>query len=139
MEPLHWIIPNLLTKAWIGLHVDFSLWDTLKDYVYGNHPTTLNELESLICVAPGSISVQTLQDVMVNITARLQTLYTVASGHFENNVMWLQKPLAEIGFFLCMLIRLFNFEIENFFAGPYIKTPENSETWVRPTYSSKTF
>ncbi|GBM59114.1 hypothetical protein AVEN_255654-2 [Araneus ventricosus] len=29
---------------------DYFLWGELKDTVYGNHPSTLDELESAICV-----------------------------------------------------------------------------------------
>ncbi|GBN51851.1 hypothetical protein AVEN_119716-1 [Araneus ventricosus] len=43
---------------------DYFLWGALKDIVYGNHPSTLDELESAICVACNSISAQTVKDVM---------------------------------------------------------------------------
>ncbi|GBN29604.1 hypothetical protein AVEN_164071-1 [Araneus ventricosus] len=36
---------------------DYFLWGALKCIVYGNHPSTLDEHESAICVACNSISV----------------------------------------------------------------------------------
>ncbi|GBN76795.1 hypothetical protein AVEN_45065-1 [Araneus ventricosus] len=40
---------------------DYLLWGALKDTVYGNPPSTLDELESPICVAFNSIYVKTLK------------------------------------------------------------------------------
>ncbi|GBN99815.1 hypothetical protein AVEN_245888-1 [Araneus ventricosus] len=65
---------------------DYFLWDTLKDTVYGNHPSTLDELESAICVACNSISIETLKDVMSNFILRLRHLIFSNGEHFENIV-----------------------------------------------------
>ncbi|GFW12757.1 uncharacterized protein TNCV_3884671 [Trichonephila clavipes] len=53
---------------------DYFLWGTLKDIVYSKHPATLDELESAICVACESISVETLRNVMANFILRLRHL-----------------------------------------------------------------
>ncbi|GBN52382.1 hypothetical protein AVEN_78329-1 [Araneus ventricosus] len=53
---------------------DYFLWGALKDTVYGNHPSTLDELDSAICVACNSISIETLKDVMSNLILRLRRL-----------------------------------------------------------------
>jgi len=66
---------------------DYFLWGTLKDIVYRNNPTTLDELEQSICAATESISVQTLQNVMTHFVARLRHLSSVSGYHFEHIVM----------------------------------------------------
>ena len=66
---------------------DYFLWGALKDIVYRNNPTTLDELEQSICAATESISVQTLQNVMANFVARLRHLSSVGGYHFEHMVM----------------------------------------------------
>lgn len=66
---------------------DYFLWGALKDTVYRNNPTTLDELAQSICEATESISVQTLQDVMANFIARLRHLSCISGGHFEQIVM----------------------------------------------------
>ena len=48
---------------------DYFLWGALKDIVYGSNPTNLDKLEQSICEASEPISIQTLQDVMVNFVA----------------------------------------------------------------------
>ncbi|GBM29000.1 hypothetical protein AVEN_40751-1 [Araneus ventricosus] len=63
---------------------DSFLWSALKDTVYGNHPSTLDDLESTICVACNSISVKTLKDVMSNFILRLRHLIFSNGEHFEN-------------------------------------------------------
>ncbi|GBN72554.1 hypothetical protein AVEN_123377-1 [Araneus ventricosus] len=65
---------------------DYFLWDALNDTVYGNHPSTLDELESAICVARNSISVEILKDVMSNFNLRLRHLVFSNGEHFENIV-----------------------------------------------------
>ncbi|GBM62578.1 hypothetical protein AVEN_224375-1 [Araneus ventricosus] len=64
----------------------YFLGGALKDTVYGNNPSTLNELESAICVACNSISVETLKDVMSNFILRLRYLIFSNGEHFENIV-----------------------------------------------------
>jgi len=66
---------------------DYFLWDALKNIVYRNNPTTLDELEQPICAATESISVQTLQNVIANFVARLRHLSCVSGYHFEHIVM----------------------------------------------------
>ncbi|GBM19052.1 hypothetical protein AVEN_172514-1 [Araneus ventricosus] len=66
---------------------DYFLWGTLKDIVYPKHPATLDELESAICVACESISVETLRNVMPNFILRLLHLCCANGEHFENIVM----------------------------------------------------
>ncbi|GBL79126.1 hypothetical protein AVEN_92377-1 [Araneus ventricosus] len=66
---------------------DYFLWGTLKDIVYPKHPATLDELESAICVACESISVETLRNVMANFILRLSHLCCANGEHFENIVM----------------------------------------------------
>lgn len=58
----------------------YVLGGTLKHNVYQNHPTTLEELESFICVATESISVETLQDIIVNFILCLRHLCTASGG-----------------------------------------------------------
>ncbi|GBM34998.1 hypothetical protein AVEN_240360-1 [Araneus ventricosus] len=53
---------------------DYFLWGALKYTVYGNHPSTLDEFESAICVACNLISVETWKDVMPNFILRLRHL-----------------------------------------------------------------
>ncbi|GBM26475.1 hypothetical protein AVEN_206164-1 [Araneus ventricosus] len=65
---------------------DYFLCGALKDTVYGNHPSTLDELESTICVAYNSISVEILKDVMSNFILRLRHLIFSNGEHFENIV-----------------------------------------------------
>ncbi|GBN33276.1 hypothetical protein AVEN_122847-1 [Araneus ventricosus] len=65
---------------------DYFLWGTLKVTVYGNHPSKLDELESAICVACNSISVQTLKDVMSNFILRSRHFIFSNGEHFENIV-----------------------------------------------------
>ncbi|GBL96722.1 hypothetical protein AVEN_111858-1 [Araneus ventricosus] len=65
---------------------DYFLWGALKDTVYGNYPSTMDELESAICVACNSISVDTLKDVMSNFILRLRPLIFSNGEHFENIV-----------------------------------------------------
>ncbi|GBN16432.1 hypothetical protein AVEN_205336-1 [Araneus ventricosus] len=65
---------------------DYFLWSALKDTVYGNHPSTLDELEPVISVACNSISVETLKDVMTNFILRLRHLIFSSGEHFENIV-----------------------------------------------------
>ncbi|GBM34580.1 Transposable element Tcb1 transposase [Araneus ventricosus] len=67
---------------------DYFLWGTLKDIVYPKHPATLDELESAICVACESISVETLRNVMVNFILRLRHLCCANGEHFENIVIF---------------------------------------------------
>ncbi|GBN12470.1 hypothetical protein AVEN_118299-1 [Araneus ventricosus] len=62
---------------------DYFLWGALKHTVYGNHPSTLNELELAICVSYNSISVETLKDVMPNFILRLRHLIFSDGEHFE--------------------------------------------------------
>ncbi|GFY07999.1 uncharacterized protein TNCV_2580311 [Trichonephila clavipes] len=66
---------------------DYFLWGTLKDIVYSKHPATLDELESAICVACESISVETLRNVMANFILRLRHLSCANGKHFEYIVM----------------------------------------------------
>ncbi|GBN12260.1 hypothetical protein AVEN_14122-1 [Araneus ventricosus] len=66
---------------------DYFLWGTLKDIVYPKHPATLDELESAICVACESISVETLRNVMANFILHLRHLCCANGEHFENIVM----------------------------------------------------
>lgn len=65
---------------------DYFLWGALKDTVYWNYLTTLDEFESSICVACDSISVETLQDVMSNFITRLRHLIVSNGEHFAKNV-----------------------------------------------------
>ncbi|GBM37393.1 hypothetical protein AVEN_28345-1 [Araneus ventricosus] len=65
---------------------DYFLWVALKNTVYENHSSTLDELESAICVACDSISVETLKDVMTNFIPRLRHLIFSNGEHFENIV-----------------------------------------------------
>ncbi|GBL88044.1 hypothetical protein AVEN_133703-1 [Araneus ventricosus] len=65
---------------------DYFLWDALKDTVYENHSSTLDELESAICVACKSISVKSLKDVMPNFILRLRHLIFSNGEYFENIV-----------------------------------------------------
>ncbi|GBL89448.1 hypothetical protein AVEN_87797-1 [Araneus ventricosus] len=65
---------------------DYVLWCALKDTVYGNHPSTLDEFESVICVACNSISVETLKNVMSNFILCLGHLIFSNGEHFENVV-----------------------------------------------------
>ncbi|GBM13394.1 hypothetical protein AVEN_108060-1 [Araneus ventricosus] len=65
---------------------DYFLRGALKDTVYGNHPSTLDELESAICVACNSISVETLKDVMSNFILRIRHLIFSNGQHFESIV-----------------------------------------------------
>ncbi|GBN17496.1 hypothetical protein AVEN_204412-1 [Araneus ventricosus] len=65
---------------------DYFLWGALKDTVYGKQPSLLDELESAICVACNSISVETLKDVMPNFILRLRHLIFSNGEHFENIV-----------------------------------------------------
>ncbi|GBM63300.1 hypothetical protein AVEN_186120-1 [Araneus ventricosus] len=65
---------------------DYFLWGALKDIVYGNHPSTLDELELAISLACNSISVETLKDVMSNFILRLRNHISSNSEHFENIV-----------------------------------------------------
>ncbi|GBN62098.1 hypothetical protein AVEN_238128-1 [Araneus ventricosus] len=69
---------------------DYFLWGALKETVYGNHPSTLDELESAICVPCNSISVETSKDVMTNFILRLRHLIFSNGEHFENIVFRLQ-------------------------------------------------
>ncbi|GBM61477.1 hypothetical protein AVEN_163872-1 [Araneus ventricosus] len=62
---------------------DYFLWGALKDTVYGNYPSSLDELESGICVACNSISFETLKDVMSNFILRLRHLIFSNGEHFE--------------------------------------------------------
>ncbi|GBN67988.1 hypothetical protein AVEN_157758-1 [Araneus ventricosus] len=62
---------------------DYFLWGALKDTVYGNHPSTLDELELAICVARNSISVQTLKDVISNFILHLRHLIFSDGENFE--------------------------------------------------------
>ncbi|GFT50691.1 uncharacterized protein TNCV_567891 [Trichonephila clavipes] len=66
---------------------DYFLWGTLKDIVYSKHPATLDELESVICVACESISVEILRNVRGNFILRLRYLSYANDEHFENIVM----------------------------------------------------
>ncbi|GFV10512.1 uncharacterized protein TNCV_4409931 [Trichonephila clavipes] len=66
---------------------DYFLWGTLKDIVYSKHLATLDELESAICVACESISVETLRNVMANFILRLRHLSCANGEHFEHIVM----------------------------------------------------
>ena len=52
-----------------------------------NSSATLDELESLIGVAYDSISVETLQDVMLNFIVRLRHLILSNGEHFEKNIL----------------------------------------------------
>ncbi|GBO16026.1 hypothetical protein AVEN_216859-1 [Araneus ventricosus] len=65
---------------------DYFLWGSWKDIVYRNHPSKLDELESAICVAYNSISVETLKDVMSNFILRLRHFIFSNYEHFENIV-----------------------------------------------------
>ncbi|GBN75338.1 hypothetical protein AVEN_6332-1 [Araneus ventricosus] len=65
---------------------DYFLWGALKDIVYGNHPSTLDELESAICVVCNTISVETLKDVTSNFILHLCHLIFSNGEHFENIV-----------------------------------------------------
>ncbi|GBM86682.1 hypothetical protein AVEN_104287-1, partial [Araneus ventricosus] len=65
---------------------DYLLWGALKDTVYENQPSTLDEHESAICVACNSISVKTLKDVMSNFILRLRHLIFSNGVHFEDIV-----------------------------------------------------
>ncbi|GBL80666.1 hypothetical protein AVEN_225321-1 [Araneus ventricosus] len=65
---------------------DYFLWGALKDTVYGYHSSTLDELESAICVACNSISVEILKDVMSNFILRLRHLIFSNGERFENIV-----------------------------------------------------
>ncbi|GBL97589.1 hypothetical protein AVEN_49108-1 [Araneus ventricosus] len=77
---------------------DYFLWGALKDTVYGNHRSTLDEPELTICVACNSISVETLKDVMSNFILRLRHLIFSNGEHFENIVFRLQR-LLDLTFF----------------------------------------
>ncbi|GBN58961.1 hypothetical protein AVEN_263603-1 [Araneus ventricosus] len=65
---------------------DYFLWGTLKDTVYGNHPSTLDEPELAICVARNSSSVEISKDVMSNFILRLRHLIFSNGEHFANIV-----------------------------------------------------
>ncbi|GBL83076.1 hypothetical protein AVEN_165303-1 [Araneus ventricosus] len=80
---------------------DYFLWGALKDTVYGNHPSTLDELESTICVACNSISAETLKDVMSNFILRLRHLIFSKGEHLENIVFRLQR-LLDLIFLDCL-------------------------------------
>lgn len=66
---------------------DYFLWGTLKDIVYCNNPSTLEELEEAICQACVSISGDTLQRVTDNFILRLRHLCSVKGAHFETLLM----------------------------------------------------
>ncbi|GBN48028.1 hypothetical protein AVEN_55603-1 [Araneus ventricosus] len=68
---------------WPPYSPDLTPYDT----VCGNHPSTLDELESAICVACNSISVETLKDVISNFILRLRHLIFSNGEHFENIVV----------------------------------------------------
>ncbi|GBM22767.1 hypothetical protein AVEN_196130-1 [Araneus ventricosus] len=72
---------------------DYFLRGALKDTVYGNHSSLLHELESAICAACNSISVETLKDVMSNFILRSRHLIFSKGEHFENIVFRLQRLL----------------------------------------------
>ncbi|GBM12636.1 hypothetical protein AVEN_46129-1 [Araneus ventricosus] len=65
---------------------EYFLWGALKDTVYGNHPSTLGEFESAICVACNSVSVETLKDMMSRFILRLRHLIFSNDENFENIV-----------------------------------------------------
>ncbi|GBM44773.1 hypothetical protein AVEN_164928-1 [Araneus ventricosus] len=82
----------------------YFLCGALKDTVYGNHPSMLDELESAICLACNSISFETLKDVMSNFILRLRHLIFSNGEHFANIVQRLLdftffRPLAKNKFF----------------------------------------
>ena len=64
---------------------DFFLWSALKDAVYRNNPTALDE--SLNSVACDSISVEALQDMVSTFIVRLHHLIVSNSEHFEKIVL----------------------------------------------------
>ncbi|GBO10004.1 hypothetical protein AVEN_268106-1 [Araneus ventricosus] len=77
---------------------DYFLWGALKDAVYGNHRSTLDELESAICVACNSISVETLKDVMPNFILRYATsdCLTFFRLFAENKFFGVQRHLLTV-------------------------------------------
>ena len=64
---------------------DFFLWSALKDAVYRNNPTALDE--SLNSVACDSISVEALQDMVSTFIVRLRHLIVSNGEHFEKIVL----------------------------------------------------
>ena len=77
-------------KAWPPYFADLSPCDffqssSLKDAVYRNNPTALDE--SLNSVACDLISVEALQDMMSTFIVRLRLLIVSIGEHFEKNVL----------------------------------------------------
>ena len=66
---------------------DYFLWGALKDTVFQKSPTTVQELEQLICESCATISIDTLQKVTQNFVFRLRQLCTAKGGHFEKILM----------------------------------------------------
>lgn len=63
---------------------DFYLWGCLKDKVYANNPTTLDQLKNNITEAINSISKECLQKVSHNIVSRAHLCLSQSGGHFEH-------------------------------------------------------
>ena len=70
---------------------DFFLWSPLKNDVYRNNPTALDE--SLNSVACDSISVEVLHDMVSTFIFRLRHLIVSNGEHFEKIVLRLQRLL----------------------------------------------
>ena len=69
---------------------DFFLWSALKDAVYRNNPTSLDESLNSAC---DSISVEALQDMESTFIVRLRHLIVSNGEQFEKIVLWLQRLL----------------------------------------------
>lgn len=65
---------------------DFFLWGYLKDRVYKNKPTTLDELKEAIKSEIREIPRETYKNVAANFVLRLRHVIAIGGGHFETIV-----------------------------------------------------
>lgn len=64
--------------------LDFFLWGAVKDRVYQEPPTTVEDMQHRITAACAAISVETLQSVQHSLVKRLQTCIDANGRHFEH-------------------------------------------------------
>lgn len=65
---------------------DYFLWGYVKDKVYANQVTTVEELEASIHSAVSSIDENMRKRVIANFYKRIELCYSVDGGHFEKHV-----------------------------------------------------
>lgn len=63
---------------------DFFLWGHLKNNVYKQRPSTIEELKAAISLCINSIDVSTLRNVADGFTARVRKIIEVQGSHFEH-------------------------------------------------------